>query len=436
MVTLSRVTRLLRALHGIARSPRSFLRDLWNLLAHYAARLDASAEPASEAPLPETTSLARSRPFRLTTEECHLNVLLPGLVRRALSGGPNTAIALALRLARDGLPVRFVSTDVPADTPEELWKHFRTLIDTESLENVSFVNGVHKPLAVGANDVLLATAWWTAYRGARVAAALHRPFLYLIQDFEPGFYPWSSTFALALDTYGWDFRAIVNEDTLLDYLATQRVGRFSDPGFAKACAVITPAIDRRYFYPEIGERPRQRRLLFYARPSAPRNLFETGLEALRTAAAYGVLDDWQILTIGERVGPIRLADDVVLESAPWLPYDEYAALIRSSDLGLALMMSPHTGYPVLEFAASGTPVVTNAYATKTRQALAEISPLIVAADPTASGIAAALQRVLERPPEPGSDTPRVPLPGSWDEALDLVVPRVSEMIEECQRSRG
>ena len=423
-----RVRTFLRVARGVATSPRSFVRDLRILLGRYAARGGGVAY------LPETSHVTRSLPFRVGSDEPHLNVMVPGLADWALTGGPNTAIALALRLARNGLPVRLVSTDVPADEPEELWRHFRTLLDVDRLDNVSIADATKAPVAIGRDDVFLATAWWTVHGLKEMLAATSaREFLYLIQDFEPGFYPWSTSYAFALQTYAFPFRAIVNERMLLDHFVERRIGRFGEAGFADTAAVFEPAVDERHFYPEPRPDGRRLRLLFYARPSAPRNLFEIGLDALRAAAAAGVLDGWELLAMGEKIGTIRLSRDVVLKSAPWLSFDEYAAFVRSADLGLALMLSPHTGYPVLEFAASGVPVVTNCYSTKTRDTLAAISPAIAAAEPTVESVGAALRQSVERPRADRPTERQISLPGSWDESLEPLVPQVREIIAELRR---
>src|SRR4029453_2268896 len=47
--------------------------------------------------------------------EPRLNVLVPGLAMRHLSGGPNTALEIAGRLALSGVRVRLVSTDTAFD---------------------------------------------------------------------------------------------------------------------------------------------------------------------------------------------------------------------------------------------------------------------------------------------------------------------------------
>ena len=58
----------------------------------------------------------------LVNEPC-LNVLVPSLAMRSMSGGPNTALEIAGRLALSGVRVRLISADLPfdADTFDLAW---------------------------------------------------------------------------------------------------------------------------------------------------------------------------------------------------------------------------------------------------------------------------------------------------------------------------
>ena len=132
---------------------------------------------------------------------------------------------------------------------------------------------------IGRADVLLASWWPTAHLAeAALAHVDATEFLYVIQDFEPGFYPWSTRSALAEATYAMAMRPIVNEPFLEAFLRDRGTGRFADRGIA--CHTFMPAVDREVFEMRAGRPEGRRRLLFYARPRNPRNLFEIGLRAL------------------------------------------------------------------------------------------------------------------------------------------------------------
>ena len=366
-----------------------------------------------------------------------LNVLIPGLAMHSLSGGPNTALNLGYRMAAHGVPVRFVATDLPADRDQRpLLRHMMRLagIDTR-FEHVEIASGHDRrvPLLLGENDVFLATAWWTAQmvKGALPKMRCKR-FLYLVQDFEPGLHAFSSLYALADETYGLDYYAIVNHALLHDYMVANRVGRFGDPQFAARCVVLDPAIDRAHFYP--GERAASgpRTLLFYARPTtAQRNLFELGVAALNAAAERGAFDrgDWRLYGIGEPFAPHRLAKGHRLSPLPWLEYESYARWMRSSDILLSLMLSPHPSYPPLEMAAAGGMVVTNTFGTKTAARLAQIAPNILAAAPTVEAIAGAIELAAARAGQPVAGPSRAP--ATWDESFAPVMPFVMRAWREC-----
>ena len=370
-----------------------------------------------------------------------LNVLLPGMAMRAMSGGPNTAINLVYRMAHSGVPVRFISTDMPMDknhTP--LRRHFAAITGLpDNIPGVEIACAFDrsKGLKIGENDVFFASAWWNVQMIKRaLALTKYKKFLYIIQDYEPNLYAWSTAHALALETYSLDFCGLICGNFLADYLFQQRVGNFADPGFRNQCAVFEPAIDVTKFCIEPNRRDKnKRKLLFYARPtSAERNLFELALNALRTAVMAKHFDNenWEFLFIGEPVPDVQLGRGVVIRKAPWLDYDGYAALMRSADIVLSLMLSPHTSYPPIEAAASGAIAVSNEYANKTIPALADISPNIVGVSASVEGIVSGLAEAVERVRAGRIHPGPINVPTSWEQSFADVLPRSIAMVDECR----
>jgi hypothetical protein len=371
-----------------------------------------------------------------------LNVLLPALSGDNTTGGPNTVLNLALRIAGLGVPVRMVTTRPQAATdPAWLRGHLRQLMGAgpipEAFEAMSAADPGN-PLAIGRNDGFMATHWTTAQQMKVWLAKLNqRDFVYLIQDFEPGFHPWSSNYALTLETYDLDFLPVFNEQALADYFAQCAVGRFADPGFARTSLVFEPAVDRAVFFPAAEPHAGPRRLLFYARPTNERNLFGLGLHALRSAAAHPALGGWDFQAIGSRgsLPNFELGDGRMLRNGPWLDYAGYAGLLRGADILLCPMLSPHSSYPVLEMAACGGMVVTTSFASKTAGRLEQISPNIVAARPAIDSIAAALIEAAERVSR-GYDRLAPPaLPNSWDESLAGVAAGVADWFTRSRAAR-
>jgi hypothetical protein len=121
-----------------------------------------------------------------------------------------------------------------------------------------------------------------------------------------------------------------------------------------------------------------------------------------------------------------------------MSYDEYAEMLRETDIVLSLMLSPHSSYPPLEAAASGAIAVTNTYACKTAARLREISRNIIAIEPTLDSAVEGLRRAVKAVEDRQSRKTfsEVSLPASWDEAFEKVLPRAMEMWRECHTQPG
>ena len=374
-------------------------------------------------------------------DDPRLVVLMPHLTLSRMSGGPNTILQITARLLRLGVRLRYVATFGGLDPdPAALRRHLEAVTGAEVDPGaVDFVDASAPgaTLGLGRDDVLFATWWPTAHLANAALPLLRaREFVYLVQDFEPGFYPWSTKYALALATYDLPIRAIVNEPLLLDHLRAERVGRFEASAAEGHVATFMPAVDRDRF----ARRPRPagapRRLVFYARPRNPRNLFELGLRALRAAAAEGIFDGaaWEFRAIGQELDDLPLSGRHVLQATPWLSYEDYAAFLGEADVLLSLMLSPHTSYPPLEMAVAGGSVVTNTFGAKTSTAMTAISPAIRAVPPDVGSLVTALREVVASGPPTADRRSAAGLPNSWDEALREVVPWLHATIAELRGS--
>ena len=378
------------------------------------------------------------------SDEPRLNVLVPALGMRNLSGGPNTALVLAGRLAAAGIRVRLVSTDLSPDKDSApFWGHVRHLLGSDVPAGLELVDAHDRstPLSIGERDIFLATAWWTAQMAKyAVRHTAHQRFIYLIQDYEALFHAASTSQALAEETYTLDHIPVINSPWLYDFLVARHVGRFADERFARNALVFQPAVDRRVFYPrERADVSGRRRILFYARPTGGlRNLFELGVAALQKAVADGVLkaDEWEFVGMGEQFAPVPLGSGAVLVPAPWLDLSGYARQMRESDILLSLMLSPHPSYPPLEMAASGGLVVTTSYEAKSARQLASLSANIVATEPTLEAITAGLATVRLRVPAWAAriSAAQVNLPQTWSDSLEAVVPALITRLLEMQGS--
>ncbi|MFM0559300.1 rhamnosyltransferase WsaF family glycosyltransferase [Paraburkholderia sediminicola] len=363
-----------------------------------------------------------------------LQILLPSLRARHATGGPNTAYILGLQLANEGIPVGFIATDGPLDDDLDWIKdHVRGLtgLDPDEL-GVEFrdASDRNQSLGLGYNDVLFATAWWTAQVARSVTSMLRRKRIYyLIQDYETLFYGTSENFADAEATYGFDHLPVINSKFLRDHLVERAIGRYANPGFGSDALVFDPAIDQSRFYPQDRFVGMPRRVLFYARPTvAMRNLFPLGVATLRAAVEKGLFGDggWEFVGMGEQFEPVPLGRGYTLTPAPWVGFDAYAEQVRSADIMLSLMLSPHPSYPPLEMAACGGVAVTTVFGSKTATRLADFSANLIGADPEIGDLLTALTRARALSDDRGRRQTVSPLqlPGSWREALAPVVEKL------------
>ncbi len=452
-LTLRRKPAILRAWGAVKSVARYFLRSPGGLIADVEKYLGkrSLAAGAGTATLPTIVVPADLPQFVPLNLDVHigapprLNVLIPGLTLPTLSGGPNTAINLTYRLAQAGVPVRYISSDIAMDhDTDRLWSHIQTLTGiSQRLPNVELATAHDRgqPLPIGADDVFLATAWWTAQLVKRALPRLaNQRFLYLIQDYEPALYAWSTSSALAQETYRMDFRGVICGHFLAEYLAAQRVGRFADPGFLEQrCVTFEPAVDSSKFYPEQNDAPlRKKRLLFYARPNAPRNLYELGLVALKRAADRGAFPPgaWELWFMGDNLPAADLGNGITIRQYPWSSYDDYARLLRGADVGLSLMLSPHTSYPPLEMAACGATVVTNTFSVKTSEKLRAISGNLFPVEPELDAIVAGLMQAALRADDLRTRQAQAQLhvPTRWNDVFDPLIPQMLELCRDCAAS--
>jgi hypothetical protein len=371
----------------------------------------------------------------------HLNVLIPSMAMSSMSGGPNTAINLTYRLAKQGIPLRYISTDAPLNEQdrEPLWRHFSSLTGiAERYPHVQVVSDSNRTqaLRIGENDVFFGTAWWTVQLIKQALTMVrNKKFIYLIQEFEPTLFPWSMPFALALETYDMNFHGIINEHLLAEYFCQNRIGRFANPEFLQQCAIFEPAVDRQLFHPEPPISQRKKKLLFYARPNAPRNLYDFGVLALKKVVDSGVFSpaEWGFFSIGENLPPIDLGNGMVIQPEPWKDYEGYARLLRNSDLGLSLMFSPHTSYPPLEMAASGMIVVTNTFEVKTAERLRSLSANIIPVAPELDFIVEGLHSAVTKVDDHSlrSHNSLIAQPTDWNEAFSELSNRLPAMFKDC-----
>jgi O-antigen biosynthesis protein len=284
---------------------------------------------------------AHAEPFEVRT----VNWFIPD-IDSPFYGGINTAFRMADHLARtQGVVNRFVVMARPNEpfVRSALSAAFPGL----AASPIEFYDGGTDGLdRVTPADAAVATLWVTAYSVAHVAGATRR--FYLIQDFEPMFYPAGSNYALAEESYRLGLYGLCNTQRLLDIYRRDYGGVGTS---------FMPATDPTVFHAR-GRAPLDHdgpvTVFLYARPGHWRNCWEIAslaLDQLKQRLGSGV----RIVTAGSWARPDDLGRGI--EHLGLLDYRDTGALYRQCDVGIALTLSEHPSYLPLELMACGTPVV-------------------------------------------------------------------------------
>ncbi len=337
--------------------------------------------------IPEIQSL-EARKYALPDDRVRINILIPSLDVQHVFGGIATALTVFEKICSYcKVMQRIIVTDGAVDKNNlVVLPHNYDIVSSSCDANtnyqiVPFSDRYGKTLPVTRNDLFFATAWWTAFTAENLIRWQSmeydcelRPLLYLIQDYEPGFYPWSSRYLMADSTYHLEIPvvAIFNSKQLLDY--------FNDKNYF--------FYNTFYFEPELNVELKQyledhhadcavrkKQILVYARPSVDRNAFSLIVGVLRQwVQQQEDINEWTIIGAGEMFPTVDLGNGKVLTSIGKVSLKEYARLMLETKVGISLMVSPHPSYPPLEMAAFGIRVLTNTYANKN---LKSFSPNII-----------------------------------------------------------
>ena len=318
-----------------------------------------------------------------TFPEGRLNLVLPIYVDRWAYGGIPTALRFFEKLSADFKFVRVVIThQTESEFDLEGWPGWVMDRGEAAPRSIALLADPASSLSVSSSDLFIATFWSTATHVKHVVERqceffdqASPRFAYIIQDYEPGFYPWSARYMAAKATYsdGQNVIAVFNTHLLADYFANHGHRFTTQYAFEP---ILNPTLER-------GKqlhrgRPKERMILVYGRPTQVRNNFEMLLEGLKTwAKKYPKARDWSVISAGEPHADIVLDDGVVLHSRGKLTTEEYADYLSRTWAGVSLMISPHPSYPPLEMAEFGAWVITNTFENKN---LSKLSPNVISID--------------------------------------------------------
>lgn len=258
-------------------------------------------------------------------------------------GGLNTAFRIADKLKRDhGVENRFIVLGErhEAFISTALTAAFPGLADAA----VYFYDGSMAALAdVPEADAAVATLWLTASHVAKFEGAARK--FYLMQDYEPAFYPASTMFAMAEESYRLGLYGICNTDSMHRIYTEEYKGK---------ATYFTPAVDQS-IYNAIDRREKSDdepvTIFAYARDHF-RNCWEMVYAALsEIKRIHG--DKVRILAAGARYLP-ESADFIDMGL---LDYRATGAVYRETDIGLTMQISRHPSYLPLELMSSGVTMV-------------------------------------------------------------------------------
>ena len=334
---------------------------------------------------PEVTPI-KIRPSPST--KIRFNLCVPSINREHFFGGVATAVRFfdyILSTFESEHDRRIILTDKCPnyDDLNRFSEYTYLQIDDEfyvySKSIVSISDRYGKSLEVRCSDVFVTTAWWTSFVFERVRKKQIEIFgkaykeVYLIQDFEPNFYPWSIRYAFADSTYKKQgFLGVCNSGFLYDYFVSKAY-QFDALYFFNPR--INPELER--YQKELTEK-KEKIILFYGRPSVDRNLFTIGVESLKLwARQYERSNEWKVISIGEYHENIDLTPALKMESVGKLDLLGYAKLLKKSSIGLSLMLSPHPSYPPLEMSLFHLKTITNNYDKKNFK---DFHPMLTAVD--------------------------------------------------------
>ncbi|WP_022975813.1 rhamnosyltransferase WsaF family glycosyltransferase [Nevskia ramosa] len=324
------------------------------------------------------------------SRRARINLVVPVLSQKNAFGGVATALRFFERL-RGRFPMAriIVTQEYGFEFEPHHWKQWlvnQTDNGRRHALEIVFLNGRDKPFDIDDRDFFVGTHWTTAFQIKKwqfeCAAQLgitKKPFLYFIQDFEPGFYAWSSEYLLADSTYrpADDILAVFNTRLLHDYFRLRSYHFLDEHHFQPKLNPKLAAV--------LGDRKeveKKKLILVYGRPTTARNAFTLLLAGLRHwAMTDPQAAQWTVLSLGETHPPFDLSPSVRLTSAGKLSLDQYAQTLLDAAVGCSLMVSPHPSYPPLEMAAFGATVITNNFENKDLSiysrnivSLAEVSP--------------------------------------------------------------
>ena len=296
-----------------------------------------------------------------------LNLVLPTFISSYVFGGITSALKVFQMLSEKlGYEQRIII--VGDEKYDEKATHKLHGFQHNGERNGLIFLSEKQSLPVRKNDIFLFSSWMTAYVfypvhfwQKKTFGVSDRKAIYLIQDFEPGFEPWSAKYIMAESTYhnGNETIAVFNSNELQTYFRNNGYSFNSEWAFS-------PELNKclREVLLSHKKVERKKRIILYARPATPRNAFQLIYDGLKIwAKRYEDAKNWEILALGDKFVDLPLYNNKI-HFAGKLSLEKYGETMLSSYAGISLMISPHPSYPPLEMSTFGVRTITNCFANK------------------------------------------------------------------------
>lgn len=267
----------------------------------------------------------------------HMNIafLVPEPIRG--SGGHRNIYRAASKLREFGhfITVYYIQTQKPAKKiKQEVSEWFYDMRD------IPFICYEGE---LGFHDVAVATWWETVYLLEKNSYKVKQK-IYFTQDFEAYFYPMSTEYILAENTYKMGFPCICSGPWMSTYIR--------DRYNAKADYFQFP-VDRNIYNTRTVRTKKNKNLIFFAKPDMPRRCYTLGVQALNEFSK--IKPEIEIILFG--------SEHILSSSLPFpatvvrlLPtLNDLANLYRNADLGLVFSTTNPSLVPY-EMLSCGCPV--------------------------------------------------------------------------------
>jgi len=314
-------------------------------------------------------SLKIIEPKKSENQNSRYTIILPTIRKAKIFGGVQTALDFFIGL--------FENTDADARiiilSNESYDKRLAIEIEGFSTENehrqLLFLRSSIQ-VEIRKNDYFIFTTWRSAFIFINVFnwqketyMLDNRKAIYLIQDFESGFYAWSTPYMLSYSTYltsNDSIIAVFNSKELYDYFKS-RGCFFAEELYFRP--ILNINLKTRLFVGK-NSSARKKQILIYGRPNEDRNAFELIRYSLGIwSEKYPDASEWEIFSLGAPGKNIRLRHNTIVVKGK-VSIEEYAELMLSSFAGISLMISPHPSYPPMEMSTFGVKTITNKFENK------------------------------------------------------------------------